>query len=1563
MLREGKTIIILLVLFLLVLSLTSTILYRFPLYVETSGKMVQFNDDRQKLGIRDKLIIENWKGVDFRSSCKLLEAKYDSDKEGEYFSISNDIVLSGINVTLYISSCDNNSITVAVMVRKLVQMKIVWLKLGFSTEDCVLVNNSEVLLNEDMLELLNGNGCVELGVVVLKEFVGEAKLRVWGYGKTYDGIIVVGVSSLFFMKDVTCSLELFSSNVEDVATNFEASTFIEHKTNGTKSPGTITVCGYWYYEDPNGNYVPIKNALVILYDDDPLGVTTELARTYTDDSGYYEFPPIENNDGLFEDGYDVWVAVYCENSYVKVTDGGASPYGWRTSKIDNVPDGFVDMGSWRVVDDSSTLLFEPGCWEIFDHVNNAVDWIYQWASWTRDQVTVFWPYGDWPCTDGNIIYIPDGDWYADAAAIYHEYGHTVMYAAYGGKWPDHGNYDSHYVFSDTDLGFSFVEGWAEFMECAVDDNVSNLQSLGMNIEDNDWYNVMDDDDLDGAFVEGSVASILWDIYDEINATEQDNLYMGFDEVFDVLLNYNPSNIYEFWDYFVENFNHKSELRDIYYHYGINMGKKVKWTFMVYMDGDNNLETAAIDDLLEMGDIGSNENLSIVVMLDRIDGYNFTYNDWTDTKIFYVTKGFEPYSYNAIADMNELNMGDYYTLYEFVTYAVENYPADHYALVLWDHGGGWIGCCWDDSSGDDHLEPWEIRTALNVVKSCYPDFHLNIVGFDACLMASLEMAFELANPVTGCFADYLVASEEVEPGDGWPYDLILNLVKNYPDLSPALFADWIAYLYVQSYNGGSQGYVPIVTQSAIDLQNVENLARDLGVFVKELLRRYNLYENEILSALENSEIFGYPSFNFTDLYHFAYNIRALIDDLTIRHVANSLLESISNTVIASYSLSGHPNAHGVSVYTGIGTYDYYEYYGYDYLFSSYFTLWDDLVRAINGEPYDAWFYDVWLTNIADEDNDSYYEAITLNWDVDAFNDSLEVMVNVSIYDSNYLLVTYYTVGPYAVSNEPNSDNQNIRIFLSNMDSYLILLDIYVSNQLVYRCYYILGVSDDIYPLLMEPDTFGPHITAVLPSNETCLPVTDLTVSWSGFDSGSGIDHYEIKLDDGEWLNIGVDTSYVFEDLNEGQHIILIKAVDKVGNEAIYRLVVTIDRTPPSVVITFPEAGKYVSGTISINVSAEDVESEVEKVSFIFDGILLYNDTEKPYEYSFDSTLYLDGSHNLTVVAYDKAGNNKTASITFYIDNTEPSVSIVFPIDGSWVGTYVYVNVSASDELSGVYAVELLINGSSQGYYYPPDYDIYWDATEYAEGTYNLTVVAYDNVNNTASKSIVVHLDKTSPVVGVVSPANRSWVSGVVEISVPVSDVGAGVDYVVFGIYGQPELLYNDTAEPYEYSWDTRSYAEGKQLLAIIVKDKAGNYQCVVLEYYVDNTPPSISAVEYPSEVKGNEVAKINVTVIDVKSGVSNVILSYSVDGGETWTNLTMDLREGNVYGAAIPGQSVGTTVQFKIIVFDAAGNMAVSPTYSYKVVSKVSWTLIGGVGVVVGTTAVLVFVLARRKGVK
>jgi len=110
--------------------------------------------------------------------------------------------------------------------------------------------------------------------------------------------------------------------------------------------------------------------------------------------------------------------------------------------------------------------------------------------------------------------------------------------------------------------------------------------------------------------------------------------------------------------------------------------------------------------------------------------------------------------------------------------------------------------------------------------------------------------------------------------------------------------------------------------------------------------------------------------------------------------------------------------------------------------------------------------------------------------------------------------------------------------------------------------------------------------------------------------------------------------------------------------------------------------------------------------------------------------------------------------------------------------------------------------------------------------------------------------------------------------------------------------------------------------------------------------------------------VNVTVFDVVSGVSSVILSYSVDGGDTWINVTMRAKGGGVFEAVIPGQAVNTVVLFKVMVFDVAGNVAVSSTYSYRVVSDVMpfgvfWTLMVVMGVVVVMIVAVVFMIARR----
>ncbi|MEW6681018.1 MAG: S8 family serine peptidase, partial [bacterium] len=113
-----------------------------------------------------------------------------------------------------------------------------------------------------------------------------------------------------------------------------------------------------------------------------------------------------------------------------------------------------------------------------------------------------------------------------------------------------------------------------------------------------------------------------------------------------------------------------------------------WTFMVYLDADNDLESAAIDDFLEMSSIGSNDDINIVVQMDRINGYNSSYGNWTGTKRFYITKNMTPIPENAYSDIGEANMGDPDTLKNFINWAKSSYPAENYALVLWDHGSGW-----------------------------------------------------------------------------------------------------------------------------------------------------------------------------------------------------------------------------------------------------------------------------------------------------------------------------------------------------------------------------------------------------------------------------------------------------------------------------------------------------------------------------------------------------------------------------------------------------------------------------------------------------------------------------------------------------------------------------------------------------------------------------------------------------------------------------------------------------------------------------------------------------------
>ena len=112
-----------------------------------------------------------------------------------------------------------------------------------------------------------------------------------------------------------------------------------------------------------------------------------------------------------------------------------------------------------------------------------------------------------------------------------------------------------------------------------------------------------------------------------------------------------------------------------------------------------------------------------------------------------------------------------TLLEFLNWSKDNYPADKYGLILWDHGGGAVS-----GFGFDENEPNEDESlTIDEIKNALDKFEpkLDFVGFDACLMGGFEIAYALKND-----ANYLIASEELEPGSGWEYKKLLNqLSKN------------------------------------------------------------------------------------------------------------------------------------------------------------------------------------------------------------------------------------------------------------------------------------------------------------------------------------------------------------------------------------------------------------------------------------------------------------------------------------------------------------------------------------------------------------------------------------------------------------------------------------------------------------------------------------------------------------------------------------------------------------------------------------------------------------------
>lgn len=320
-----------------------------------------------------------------------------------------------------------------------------------------------------------------------------------------------------------------------------------------------------------------------------------------------------------------------------------------------------------------------------------------------------------------------------------------------------------------------------------------------------------------------------------------------------------------------------------------------WTVFVYMAADNDLEMFGMDDLMEMMDVGSTNKVNITAAFDG------TVHD--DSRYYYVIKG----DLQIIKTPGELNMGDPQTLKDAVKWAFSSYPADKYALILWNHGSGWHkgmptktykDICQDSSSGDDWLTNVEFDQALSWIRNNTDADPVHLLGFDACLMMMAEIAYYVKDD-----ANVLVGSEEVEDATGYKYKDFLQLLVQNPGMSASTLGSYIAQTFVTT---------PDATMSVLDLSKMSSVADAVEELTGELVSLGGLSHAGVQEALDATLYF--EDYDYIDLYHFSEMLKTTVGTAAINSKSQAVMNALDDAIIWSgYGNPEYSNAHGLSIY--------------------------------------------------------------------------------------------------------------------------------------------------------------------------------------------------------------------------------------------------------------------------------------------------------------------------------------------------------------------------------------------------------------------------------------------------------------------------------------------------------------------------------------------------------------------------------------------------------------------------------------------------------------------------
>lgn len=376
-------------------------------------------------------------------------------------------------------------------------------------------------------------------------------------------------------------------------------------------------------------------------------------------------------------------------------------------------------------------------------------------------------------------------------------------------------------------------------------------------------------------------------------------------------------------------------------------KQKEWNFMVYFASNNDLYQFSLLNIHQMLKIGSNKNINILIQQD-------TYGKKGIFR-FFVEKN-NLVLKEKIQNTEESTSGTPKSLFKFAEWCIKNYQAKHHALILWNHGSGiedpsiWGKKLTNKANNlysfnpqisllelnrkfindrgiafntifETYLTNQDLKNTLQKISShLLKNKKIDILGMDACNMAMLEVGSEIKD-----YVNYMVGSEEVEPGTGWEYSKVLKPFK-YKSLTPSEFAIHIVKAYGKEY----QYQYADTTQSAICLKQHQKLEKNINNISINLLNLLSgIDENEIIKNIKkirtNKKLTTeFANKNYIDMHHFYTSLLETLNnisqDIKNKKETESLIinlqegiDLIEKQIIENSTNINLPKAKGLSFY--------------------------------------------------------------------------------------------------------------------------------------------------------------------------------------------------------------------------------------------------------------------------------------------------------------------------------------------------------------------------------------------------------------------------------------------------------------------------------------------------------------------------------------------------------------------------------------------------------------------------------------------------------------------------